>query len=147
MTQYKNVKSYFGGLVRRIMIPALDGSDYLLRWQFPIGFGRAVYLHKFIQSDDKGRPLHDHPWNFLLFIVRGRYTEVTPRGRQLKPRWSFNPATSAHRVELFTRDGKELPTYSILIRGRSKREWGFHTEKGWQSWKDFNKEHMGEEIV
>jgi len=147
MTDYANVRSYFGGLLRRIVIPALDGSDYLIRWQFPLCRGRAIYLHKILQSDDKGRPLHDHPWNFVSILVKGRYTEISKRGRTLRSWLNASHAEGAHRVELFERDGKEIPVYSILIRGKTIREWGFHTKNGWQSWKEFNKENMGSEIV
>lgn len=63
------------------------------------------------------------------------------------------PATYAHRVELITHKAPietpegvmsipiEQPAWSIFIRFRECREWGFWTSKGWQAWNLWWKEH------
>jgi len=147
VTEYSNVRSYLGGLIRRIVIPAPDGSDYLVRWQFPIGFRRACYVHKIVQSDGD-RDLHDHPWNFISILVYGRYVEETPGGNKRLKNW-FNPhrATDLHRVQLFKRNGKEIPVYTVVIRGKRLRDWGFQTADGWKTWRDYNAEKFGSEVV
>jgi len=53
-------------------------------------------------------------------------------------------STYKHRVQLLTRpltphidgepDHEELPAWSIFIRFRECREWGFWTSKGWVKW-------------
>lgn len=41
----------------------------------------GLYFHRIMRSD-MGRHFHDHPWSFLSLILRGGYTEHTPRGSE-----------------------------------------------------------------
>lgn len=63
------------------------GTVYLYRWWLfggvtkPNGqrhprriFGRCVYLHLFLRSDDD--VLHDHPWDWWSLLLRNGYSEV-----------------------------------------------------------------------
>lgn len=43
-----------------------------LRPRRPFGF--SIYLHLFLHPDDD-RALHDHPWNWWSFLLRGPYIE------------------------------------------------------------------------
>lgn len=50
----------------------------------------------------------------------------------------MRPATFAHRVELFEdRDGNPLHAWSIFIRFREVRDWGFLLPSGWQDWRQW----------
>jgi hypothetical protein len=39
-----------------------------------------IYLHHFLKSD-YDRALHDHPWASLSIILKGEYTEHTPKAK------------------------------------------------------------------
>lgn len=48
---------------------------YLTRY-IPFRFKKfGIFIHK-IELPDSDRHLHDHPWPFLAFIVKGGYTEL-----------------------------------------------------------------------
>jgi hypothetical protein len=93
----------------------------------------AVYLHRLCRSDEQ-RALHDHPWAFVTCLLSGGYYEHTPRGRQWHRRFSvlYRPANWLHRLELVR------PVWTLVIRGRRRREWGFLTRDGWQHWHDYH---------
>ncbi|MGC1549862.1 MAG: hypothetical protein WA777_15175 [Rhodanobacter sp.] len=74
-----------------------DGRPYMERyWLFRIGQSRqypdedsetcplfSIRVHRIVSSDD--RTFHDHPWNYTTLILRGGYTEVTPRWGIIQP--------------------------------------------------------------
>lgn len=146
-TEYLNARTYLFGLVRRVMIPAPDGTDYLRRWQINLPFGFAIYFHKIFQSDGD-RDLHDHPWDFLSILVWGNYIETTPgRNYRLKKWFNFHWAEDLHQLTLFKKNGVEQPVYTIILRGRRKRDWGFMTRYGWVRWDVYNRQKIGNELV
>lgn len=118
-------------------------NPQLLRWYLiPRNNLLNIYLHKFLRSDDD-RALHDHPWWFISWVIRGEYVEHNgdqPSDEVYRPRWSiaYRPAEHAHRVELGKdRDQKSAPCWTILITGPKVREWGFYCPRGWVIWTDF----------
>jgi len=118
-----------------------------------------VYVHRFFRSD--ADVPHDHPWNFLTYVVKDGYTEdVWERTdapirhhrdykkvsyNRLQGGWIFRKATHLHRVVL----GREFAESDILktpitvcFIGRRQREWGFmekiNTPKQtWTRWETF----------
>ncbi len=149
-TEYLDTRSYFWGWLTRKVVPDKTVNErrpYLIRWHIWLPFGFAIYLHKLCVSDPD-RDLHDHPWSFISILVWGRYTEYVP-GRVRRVRWfNVRHATDAHRVVLDKRfDGEDKPVYTILLRGRRQREFGFHTEEGWFHWREYNARNEGAEVI
>lgn len=95
----------------------------------------AIYVHKFMRSDND-RHFHDHPWSFVTILLNRGYNEHTPRGTFWRRRFSvlYRPATWQHWVEI------NRPVWTLVIRFRRVREWGFITEKGWIDWKTYGQE-------
>lgn len=95
----------------------------------------CIYLHRWLRSDPD--EFHDHPWDFCSVILAVGYWEVTAKGRQWRAPGSivFRKARDRHRVEL-ERDRSFLDQFdrpvpiSIIFTGPERREWGFHTPKG-----------------
>lgn len=129
-----------------------EDDPYLLRWfVLPRNHFVNVYLHKFMRSDDD-RALHDHPWSFLSWIIKGEYIEHAVNTTTLRKRWSiaYRPAKYAHRVQLLrgaaiarerTRVRPmrlEQPVWTLIVTGPKMRSWGFHCPSGWQHWKRFD---------
>lgn len=127
----------------------IGGADdpYMFRWYLiPRNRRFNIYLHKFLRDDDD-RALHDHPWWFLSWIIKGGYWEVVPHRdggpgntvlRRGRFSLAFRRATHRHRVVLFpTLAGKRQPCWTLVITGRPKRTWGFWCPKGFVPWKEF----------
>lgn len=96
----------------------------------------ALMVHCFFRSD-LDRAVHDHPWSFLTFPLRG-YKEHLPDGtvHYRKPfRFYFRPAEWQHWVEV---TGSH--TWTIILKFRTRRMWGFLTKDGWIEWLKLNYE-------
>jgi hypothetical protein len=61
-------------MASRMRLRRADGSVYLNRWGCEHDRIGGVFLHK-MEAPDPGLDLHDHPWKFLSFILKGGYTE------------------------------------------------------------------------
>ncbi len=98
--------------------------------------GWQLALHQWFRSDDD-RALHDHRSWSLTLILTGGYYEVTERGVRWYPPGSFiyRPAAMGHRVLL--RDAQAAPIWTLWLRGRHQREWGFHCPKGWRPAREY----------
>ncbi len=119
----------------------VGGDDaYMLRWfLIPRNPWFNVYLHKFLRDDDD-RALHDHPWWFISWMLKGGYFETGEDGitrTRFSPSVAFRKATHRHRVTLFRLNGKAVPCWTLVITGRKAREWGFWCPKGFVHWKKF----------
>lgn len=134
-----------------------DDSQYLRRWWvIPRNMYFNIYLHNFLASDED-RALHDHPWWNMSLLLTGSYKEHMPldidlwkKGNRLtyfKVRRPFRPvfrgANAIHRVELFKKNKKEIPVWTLFITGPKKRDWGFWCPKGFVFWKNFVSEKQG----
>lgn len=137
-------------------IMSRDGSRHYLTRRFIFGHRKsrwALMLHEMHIPDDDSCH-HDHPWNFWTLILSGGYLEevtiLCPCGDMdcsnndhgscmVEERWNgpgrirYNPATHTHRIT-------ELPEgkcWTLVLRTKKKRSWGFRTKLGWEYWKDF----------
>lgn len=91
----------------------------------------AVFLHHFHRSDlDE---FHDHPWTFVTFLATSGYREHTPAGTFWRRRLSilYRPAEYQHFVEIVQ------PTWTVVLRFKTVREWGFIKNGTWTHWKKF----------
>ena len=82
----------------------------------------SIRIHIWRRSDDK-RYMHDHPWGFLTLVVRGYYTDVSLRGRDVMRVGSVRHRRSGHRHYV------EVPRcgcITILFTGPAERKWGFY---------------------
>ena len=132
-----------------------DGSPYLTRLRILQTPWFGIYLHK-IHSPDADRDHHDHPWSFVSVVLRGGYMEERkvplptlhaipgePRQWFWARRWlhrtpftiGFRRATDLHRITTLDRK----PTWTLVIVGPRRRDWGFQTDGGWVSADDYFK--------
>jgi hypothetical protein len=124
-------------------------DPYLKRWYVIRTEPFGLFIHKFIRSDED-RALHDHPWNFIIIPIWRGYIEHSQKKfvtvwrheaehmAQIKRRvWplmiSIRPAEYQHRVELI--EGK--PAWSIFLRFKKRREWGFWPSGIFYNWKQW----------
>lgn len=111
---------------------------YLLfrnRKHFPIN----AVIHEFKKSDEDD--LHDHPWSFFTFIIKGEYDETTTKGtfrrKPFQMRW--HSAKAFHRVKLIN----EHPVWTLFVMGPKKRgEWGFLSDGKWVESEKYLRERL-----
>ena len=135
--------------IRRKDITDGQGVLYLRRWILFSFFGYKLMLHKIVRADHD-RCLHDHPWGFFGFILKGGYVEDVPTSnpysstsniihwtgrRTVKPLRFINRLNPhfTHRIHRLLNG----PSWTILVRTPSVREWGFYTPEGWLHWRKF----------
>jgi len=120
---------------KRIIYDRITGEPYLERYYLLFRerswFPFNMFIHKFLASDPSD--LHDHPWNYFTFVLKGGYFEWSPDedGRVLREwlgpwRFRFRRATSRHRIELM----KDVECWTLFIPLCKSRRWGFwHDDK------------------
>lgn len=101
------------------------GHPYVIRWILECKWF-SVRLHKWLGNDDL-RNLHDHPWDYWAMVIKGCYVEkLDPSQGEGHFYWMLpwkpvrRKAERRHAVELVS-----WPTWSILVTGPERREWGF----------------------
>ena len=74
----KKLMIYLGR--HRVIMDRQADEPYLERYYLFLKdrgtFPFNIFLHKFLKSDPDD--LHDHPWRYFTFILRGGYWEYTP---------------------------------------------------------------------
>jgi len=117
--------------MERFEIPDYDDPErnYLTRWrliQTPL-FG--IYLHR-MDGPDPRPTLHDHPWPFISFVLRGGYLERRIYGADapdvLIDRINRKRTTDFHYITRLLR----VPTWTLMFVGRRQRVWGYLNRGG-----------------
>jgi hypothetical protein len=126
---------------KRIVMDRQNNKPYLERYylflkdrkRFPFN----IFLHKFLQSDPGD--VHDHPWPYATFILKGGYWEWTPEFDHAekmiaeKAKWRgpghfrLCSSTSYHRIEL----EPGITPWTLFMPGPQIREWGFLVNNKW----------------
>jgi hypothetical protein len=126
---------------KRIIMDRVNNEPYLERYYIFLKdrtwFPFNVFLHKFLKSDPD--EVHDHPWHYATFILKGGYWEWVPQFNEQGQvmcqiaKWRgaghfrICGAKSFHRIEL----DPNQETWTLFMPMWKKREWGFLTRKGW----------------
>jgi hypothetical protein len=109
----------------------------LKRWrlvQTPL-FGVFVHCH---YKPDAGGDLHDHPYSFWSWVLRGDYSEYRQGGLIIVWRqgsWHYMKAEWPHSIRALSR----RPTWTLVFLWRRRRDWGFHTDNGWIPHKEYER--------
>ena len=126
---------------KRIIMDRQSTEPYLVRYylflkdrkKFPFN----IFLHQFLRSDPDD--LHDHPWPYATFILKGGYWEWVPKklsdgtifGEERVWRgaghFRTSSAESYHRIEV----EPGVDCWTLFMPGPQKREWGFLTHRRW----------------
>lgn len=96
-----------------------------------IFFGYSIRIHKWYRSDDK-RYMHNHPWWFITFVIKGSYKDVSLglfkdiyQNDYLKRfHIRYRKPNHTHYVEI-----PKGGCTTILITGRKNKQWGFWVNK------------------
>jgi len=131
---------------------------YLKRWMI-IFFGYSIRLHHWIK-DDVGPHFHDHSCNFISFLFKGSYENITPadkhygyfrknihytydkeldsliqcKSMQAPAIWWVN-GEAKHKLKISPEGA-----WTVLLCGRPYRKWGFWVnEHKWRPLRYFSK--------
>lgn len=137
-------------------ITGTDGPDdiYLIRYYVFRSRFFNIFIHRFLRSDRDD--LHDHPWNFVTYIVSGAYLEykwnestqkvdcvsrigASSYGAPIN-RLALRKATDRHKVEVWypcSFANKDHAPLTICVTGPIKREWGFWRNGQWVDWREY----------
>ena len=125
---------------RRVIRDRDNGEPYLVRFYVFLkdrkNFPFNITLHKVLKSDEP--TLHDHPWGYATFILKGGYWEHIPiiskegavvgstRVWRGPGHFRKRSADDLHWLELAKdSEGNEIPCWSLFFMGRKVKEWGF----------------------
>lgn len=138
-----------------------DTDVYLIRYYVIQSKYFNFFIHRFLRSDRDD--MHDHPWNFGTYVVKGGYREQVPdcdfctelpniqqanghdrikiNERSTKRnQWATRKAEQLHRVVVdqeLTYDQKDQATITLCFTGRTRRDWGFVKDGKWIFWKRY----------
>jgi hypothetical protein len=134
------------------------GVLYMRRWAAEVPWLGGVRLH-YIAGPDPGPYPHDHPFDFVSFVLRGWYVEEN------QDHWRF------HVLRLFGRCGVWLDAcflerrrwlsvaaryaehthrivevapggcWTLVVSGRRRRTWGYVTAHGWIDFLTYLEDH------
>lgn len=113
-------------------VPNYDkpGEDYLWRlriFQTPWG---GIYLHK-LGGPDPRDTLHNHPWPFVSFILRGGYTEFIPGPYYAQSRYVKRVNVKRYNKSFhWIAELDRTPTWTLVLVGRRRRVWGYMDRDG-----------------
>ena len=98
----------------------LPDCPYLERWILNFNLF-SIRLHKWHSSDDQ-RYFHDHEWDYITFVLRGSYRDISPNKEvNLKALTiAYRKAEHQHKVLLLKK-----PCYTLLLTGPKRRQFGF----------------------
>ena len=99
-----------------------------------------IFIHKFMKGDDD--ELHNHPWGWGAFIIKGGYWEHTPEGKFWRGpgHLRFRSAQDLHWLELAKdENGNLIPCWSLFFMGKKAQSWGFVKNGKWIDNKDYLK--------
>lgn len=141
---------------------------YLIRYYVVQTRFFNFFIHQFLRSDRDD--LHDHPWFFATYLVRGAYTE-TKYNQVLKKSeitrrinvpcmfnrecdehnvklntWVFRKATDQHKVtvdEDLKFAERDRAALTLCFTGPVIRDWGFIKDNGFERKWIFWKKYLG----
>jgi hypothetical protein len=126
-------------LVKEIV--SKEGKIHFRRWRILATPWFNIYIHNILRSDEEAHP-HDHPWNFLSFVLKGGYSEewlhfyedkAYQKGAPLlksvrRPgTFVYHDAKDFHKLTLLKGSAWTL----VFTFGKRRPSWGFQTEQGW----------------
>lgn len=96
----------------------------------------ALFLHR-ISASDEDKHAHDHPWDFISFLLKGAYEETWFKS----PHWSLPMHRTVKAGQLVKHDHSDAHkltlvtpvVWSLVLTRGHDNPWGYQTDDGWVS--------------
>lgn len=144
MKRLANNRSPRWAFMERFEVPNFENPrlNYMTRWRLIQTPWFGIYLHRFDSPDTP--TLHDHPWPFVSFVLRGGYDEQRKYGPDplVVPvrRMNLKGATDLHYIRRLHR----IPTWTLVLVGRRRRTWGYVDRDG--TWTPYDEHPRAQEF-
>ncbi len=125
------------GFTHDLVVGKSTGEKYLERWYLSF-LGCTLRVHKFFRGDDD-RALHDHPWKFITFPLRGYWERIPGATAYVAPFcFHYRPAEYKHMVVGTHFSGRAAkPFFTLVFTWRKSRTWGFWPGGKFVNWREF----------
>ena len=111
----------------------------------------SLYVHHHLRPD-ADRDVHDHPWWFCTFVLRGGYVEeFRPKRHKFDLVWrrafGYSWHNRFHRMSLQSAHKivyVKPNTWTLLVVSKKKQEWGFwvqgpaHIQSSFVPWRQYS---------
>ena len=103
-------------------IKSKTGIVHFRRWELLKTPWFSVWIHG-IYSADKDQYLHNHPWDYCSWVLKGSFIEKTDAGENKMTPGSFvnRDGSLFHKIQSVI----ESPVYTLFIATQPKRDWGY----------------------
>lgn len=135
-----NIKYYFNKLFLIKEIKSQKGELHFQRYRIIETKWFNIYIH-YIAKSDEDEHMHDHPWDFISFILRGGYYEDS-----IQAFWQTKDTIDKIEYEsivvcaleyikrqanIFHKITLIKPTWTLVFTGPRKRTWGYFVDHKW----------------
>jgi hypothetical protein len=98
----------------------LQSCPYLIRWRLEAPYG-SIRLHHWLGPDDD-RAFHDHPWDFVTFVIKGGYKDFNDNAIEHLKAPTVQHRSAFHKHTVVPDLGG---CWTIVVTGPKIRHWGF----------------------
>lgn len=128
----------FRNLIRKVFlrkeIISKKGELHFRRWGID-AFIFGIYIHQ-IYKPDEDKHLHDHPWDYISFCLKGSFMEEGEKYVSIIKSGSFiiRKANKFHKI-------KEViePSTTLFITTSRRRRWGYNVNGRWVEGERYHK--------
>lgn len=107
-------------------IKSKEGELHFRRWNIISTPWFKICLHAIYKADED-KHLHNHPWNFWSFVLKGSYTERLPNFK-LNPRfagtYAYRQRDQFHKIE----DLHSPVVYTFNVMWNFRDTWGYEVK-------------------
>lgn len=129
MTDENKVKFFDKWLNKVMELKNKTGEVHFRRWKIFESNWFNIYIHQILKSDTD-KHLHNHPWNFISFIIQSGYFETRPEG--VRPCFGgvvVKKAREFHKIKLIPKSilgEDETECWTLVFTGkRINPDWGY----------------------
>jgi hypothetical protein len=126
------------------VITSKEGQVHFRRYRLLATPWFNIYIHQILKSDEEAH-MHDHPWAFYSFILKGGYKEVSSyevdgwkevhTNYYLRHSLVHHKRNDAHKLTLMA-----SCVWTLVLTYGKHETWGYQTEAGWIDFQSYREQ-------